>query len=54
LPYHFYNHMGPLIHRALLDLGASVNLIPFSEHEMLGLGELKAIKIALMACSFRR
>ncbi|XP_022859157.1 uncharacterized protein LOC111379951, partial [Olea europaea var. sylvestris] len=29
------------IERALLDLGASVNLLPFSVYEQLGLGELK-------------
>ena len=27
-----------LIHRALLDVGASVNLMSFTEHERLGLG----------------
>ena len=35
------------IHRALLDLGASVNLLPFTVYERLGLGELKSIKIVL-------
>ena len=29
------------IERALLDLGASINLLPFSVYEQLGLGELK-------------
>ena len=29
-----------LIHKALLDLGANVDLLPFSEFESLGLGEL--------------
>jgi len=32
------------IPRALLDLGGSVNLLPFTEYERLGLGELKPIK----------
>ena len=36
-----------LIHRALLDLGASVNLIPFTEYERLGLGELKLTKMVI-------
>ena len=36
-----------LIHQALLDLGASVNLIPFIEYERLGLGELKPTKIVI-------
>jgi len=34
-----------LIHRALLDLGASANLIPFIEYERLGLGELTPTKM---------
>ena len=38
---------GQLIHRALLDLGASVNLIPFTEYERLGLGELKPTKMVI-------
>jgi len=29
------------IHRALLELGASVNLLPFTMYERFGLGELK-------------
>jgi len=36
-----------LIHRALLDLGASVNLIPFAEYERLELGELKPTRIVI-------
>jgi len=36
-----------LIHRALLDLWASVNLIPFAEYERLELGELKFIKMVI-------
>ena len=33
--------------RVLLNLGASVNLIPFSEYERLGLGELKPTKMVI-------
>ena len=36
-----------LIHRALLDLGASVNLIPFTEYERVELGELKPTKMVI-------
>ena len=36
-----------LIHRALLDLGASVNLIPFTKYERLKSGELKPTKMAI-------
>jgi len=36
-----------LIHRALLDLGASVNLILFTKNERLELGELKPTKMAI-------
>jgi len=36
-----------LIHRALLDLGARVNLIPFTEYERLGLGDLKPTKMVI-------
>uniref|UniRef100_A0A2N9IAN8 Retrotransposon gag domain-containing protein n=1 Tax=Fagus sylvatica TaxID=28930 RepID=A0A2N9IAN8_FAGSY len=35
------------IERALLDLGASVNLLPFSIHLQLGLGELKPTSVTL-------
>ena len=35
------------IDRALLDLGASVNLLPYSVYVQLGLGELKATRITL-------
>ncbi|XP_041001620.1 uncharacterized protein LOC121247318 [Juglans microcarpa x Juglans regia] len=35
------------IERALLDLGSSVNLLPFSVNEELGLGELKKTSIML-------
>ncbi|XP_057965435.1 uncharacterized protein LOC131155997 [Malania oleifera] len=37
------SHIG----RALLDLGSSVNLLPFSIYEQLGLGELKKTSIVL-------
>ena len=36
-----------LIHKAFLDLGSSFNLIPFTEHKRLGLGELKATKMVI-------
>ena len=35
------------IHRALFDLGTSVDLLPFIVCERLGLGELKLIKMVL-------
>ena len=35
------------IERTLLDLGASVNLLPFSVYEQLGLGELKITSVVL-------
>ena len=35
------------VERALLDLGASVNLLPYSIYKQLGLGELKATTIRL-------
>ncbi|XP_026384225.1 uncharacterized protein LOC113279773 [Papaver somniferum] len=35
------------IYNALLDLGASVNLLPFSVYEQLGLGEMKPTRITL-------
>ncbi|KAL5570758.1 hypothetical protein UlMin_020355 [Ulmus minor] len=38
------NHV---INRALLDLGASVNLLPYSVYEQLGLGELKPTSMTL-------
>ena len=31
----------------MLDLGASVNLLPFTEYERLGLGELKPAKMVI-------
>ena len=36
-----------LVERALLDLGASVNLLPYSVYKQLGLGELKPTSITL-------
>ena len=38
---------GTCIDKALLDLGASVNLLPYSVYKQLGLGELKPININL-------
>jgi len=35
------------IHRAFLNLGASVNLLPFTIYERLSLGELKSTKMVL-------
>ena len=35
------------INKCLIDLGASVNLIPYSMHGQLGLGELKPTKVTL-------
>ena len=38
---------GVPLEKALLDLGASVNLLPYSVYEQLGLGELKPTSITL-------
>ena len=38
---------GTCVEKALLDLGASVNLLPYSMYEQLGLGELKPTSITL-------
>ena len=38
---------GTCVERALLDLGASVNLLPYSVYKQLGLGELKSTTITL-------
>ena len=38
---------GTCVEKALLDLGASVNLLPFSIYKQLGLGELKPTTITL-------
>jgi hypothetical protein len=35
------------VERALLDLGASVNLLPYSVYVQLGLGELKPTSVTL-------
>ena len=41
------NIAGTCIDKALLDLGASVNLLPYSIYKQLGLGELKPTNITL-------
>ena len=41
------NIEGTCIDKALLDLGASVNLLPYSLYKQLGLGELKLTNITL-------
>ncbi|KAL6347414.1 hypothetical protein AAG906_022341 [Vitis piasezkii] len=38
---------GKVVEKALLDLGASVNLLPYSVYKQLGLGELKPTSITL-------
>ncbi|WKA08898.1 hypothetical protein VitviT2T_026582 [Vitis vinifera] len=38
---------GKVVEKALLDLGASVNLLPYSVYKQLGLGELKLTSITL-------
>ncbi|WJZ95298.1 hypothetical protein VitviT2T_014077 [Vitis vinifera] len=38
---------GKVVEKALLDLGASVNLLPYSVYKQLGLGELKQTSITL-------
>ena len=38
---------GTCVEKALLDLGASVNLLPYSVYKQLGLGELKPTSITL-------
>ncbi|KAL6343210.1 hypothetical protein AAG906_021008 [Vitis piasezkii] len=42
-----YKDPDSFVERVLLDLGASVNLLPYSIYKQLGLGELKAITITL-------
>ena len=37
------------IEQALLDLGASVNLLPYTVYKQLGLGELKSTNITLQS-----
>ena len=41
------NIWGICVEKALLDLGASVNLLPYSMYRKLGLGELKPTSITL-------
>ena len=41
------NIRGTCVEKALLDLGASVNLLPYSVYKQLGLGELKLTSITL-------
>ena len=41
IPYHSVNIGGTCVENALMDLGASVNLLPYSVYKKLGLGELK-------------
>nr|CAN68517.1 hypothetical protein VITISV_036969 [Vitis vinifera] len=43
----FLTEQGKLVEKALLDLGASVNLLPYSVYKQLGLGELKPTSITL-------
>ena len=38
---------GKLVEKTLLDLGTSVNLLPYSVYKQLGLGELKPTSITL-------
>ncbi|WJZ95315.1 hypothetical protein VitviT2T_014093 [Vitis vinifera] len=38
---------GTVVEKALLDLGASLNLLPYSVYKQLGLGELKPTSITL-------
>ena len=46
-PTIFVNIGGTCVEKALLDLRASVNLLPFSMYQQLGLGELKPTTITL-------
>ena len=41
------NIEGTCVEKALLDLGANVNLLPYSMYKQLGLGELKPTSITL-------
>ncbi|XP_026445217.1 uncharacterized protein LOC113345757 isoform X2 [Papaver somniferum] len=47
MPYYFLYNRDFMIKQALLDLGASVNLLPISVYEQLGLGELKPTSVTL-------
>ncbi|RVW21273.1 Retrovirus-related Pol polyprotein from transposon 17.6 [Vitis vinifera] len=40
---------GKVVEKALLDLGASVNLLPYSVYKQLGLGELKPTSITIFS-----
>ena len=46
-PTIYVNIGGTCVEKALLDLGASVNLLPYSMYKQLGLGELKPTSITL-------
>ena len=41
------NIVGTCVEKALLDLGVSVNLLPYSKYKQLGLGELKPTSIIM-------
>ena len=41
------NFRGTCVEKALLDLGANFNLLPYSVYKQLGLGELKPTSITL-------
>ena len=41
------------INHALLDLGASVNVLPYSVYQQLGLGELKPTRMMLQLLGFQ-
>ena len=45
------NIRGACVEKAFLNLGASVNLLPYSIYKQLGLGELKPTTIALSLAS---
>ena len=47
MPYHLDYHGKTRIKKALLDLGASVNILPYSVYKQFGLGELKLTNITL-------
>ncbi|RVW25016.1 Gag-Pol polyprotein [Vitis vinifera] len=47
MSHHFINIGGTHVEKALLDLGASVNLLPYSVYKQLGLGGLKPTTINL-------
>ena len=48
MSYNFLYYWTNKIDHALLDLGASVNLLPFSVYQQLNLGELKLTSITLL------